>query len=276
MSRDEYLGQSTASFQGTQSMDSRRSSSLTNARHEALMKWSNEVVKFLNNLTSEQPDGLHGPRQKAAMPHSAFAKPTALAFLFKRKWGCLVSIENETGFITRKIVDEEGNISWSAPYFTKGRGVGIGFSFGRLSSGICLALMNEEALDYALGKKGKFGANLQFLIDMDGAYIRSVSLDSTSQVDNVINIDSKGGLMAKYFRMQAMMVDFSIEFIRTYPDAYLNDKVYSDACGEREILSGTLMPPFEFSGVIDLLNRLAASGGRAKPKKTKSVKSPFG
>ena len=250
----------------------RRASLITNYRHERLLKWSTKVITFLNNLTMEQKVGK--VTQKAAMPHSAFARPTALAFIFRRKYGFVgVSMQTDIGFITKKIVNEAtGEISWSAPFFIKGRGFGVGLTVGKLQSGLCLALMNEPALDHSLQKEIKFGAQVQFLVDMDGAYLRSVRLDSTGMADNVIE-DGHGGLIAKYFRMEAMLVDFSLEWTRSKPNKFLNSLIYGEECTCEEILGGSIPPPTEFSGVIDLLNRLSESG-RRKPKK-KEKPSPF-
>lgn len=256
-----------------------RRSSITNQRHERLLKWSTRIITFLNNLTMEQTSGKN--KKKAAMPYSAFARPKALAFFFRRSYGFLLAgMQSEIGFITKKIVDQEtGEVRWSAPYFMKGHGVSVGFTLGKLQSGLCLALMNDEALDNSLQSNIKFGAKFRFLVDMDGAYIRPVMLDSTAMEDNVIE-DGHGGLIAKYFRMQAMMVDVTLDWARIVPFKYLNNIVYGKEMTEDDILCGQVAPPTEFSGVIDLLNRLSAYGDKkALQKKARAEQakkaSPF-
>lgn len=249
---------------------SRRTSSITNQSHEQLLRWSTKIITFLNNLTMEQTSGK--TKRKAAMPYSAFAKPKALAFFFRRSYGFLLAgAQNEIGFITRKITDKDtGVIRWSAPYFMKGHGLSIGFTLGKLQSGLCLALMNDQALEHSLQSNIKFGSKCRFLIDMDGAYIRPVMLDSTAMEDNVIE-DGHGGLMAKYFRLHAMMADITLDWARVVPYTSLNRSIYGpDVTGE-EILGGEIMPPTEFSGVIDLLNRLSAYGDKKSLQKKARV-----
>lgn len=245
--------------QKSYSQISTQASTITNQSHEQLLRWSTKIITFLNNLTMEQTSG--NSKKKAAMPYSAFAKPKALAFFFRKSYGfLLVGGQSEIGFITRKIVNQEtGQIRWSAPYFMKGHGVSIGFTLGKLQSGLCLALMNDQALDHSLQSNIKFGSKFRFLIDMDGAYIRPVMLDSTAMEDNVIE-DGHGGLIAKYFRMQAMMADMTLDWSRVVPHKFFNKSVYGSGLTGEEILSGDVAPPTEFSGVVDLLNRLSMYG----------------
>ncbi len=265
--------------QKTYSQNSTRASSITNQSHELLLRWSTKIITFLNNLTMEQTTGK--TKKKAAMPYSAFAKPKALAFFFRKSYGFLLAGgQSEIGFITKKIVDQEtGQTRWSAPYFMKGHGVSLGFTLGKLQSGLCLALMNDEALEHSLQSNIKFGSKFRFLIDMDGAYIRPVMLDSTALEDNVIQ-DGHGGLIAKYFRMHAMMADITLDWARVVPHTFLNKSVYGSKLTGEEILSGDVAPPNEFSGVIDLLNRLSMYGDTKSVQKKarleqKRKPSPF-
>ena len=177
--------------------------------HQKLLKGSAKTMTFLTNLTSQQLD--HGKVvRKPAMPLSAFRGVKGLAFCFRRKWGCIFSFQHEFGFVTAKITAPDGSISWSAPYFVEGRVFGAGLTLGHLESGVCLALMNDEALAGATRPRSVFGLKAQFLVDMDGASIREAEFDSTSLIDNVIT-DSRGGMVANYFRMKAMMVDFCLQ-----------------------------------------------------------------
>jgi len=236
--------------------------SLSNRRHEELLRWSTKIITFLNNLTTEQPVDDRRVRN-AAMPFQAFTRAKALVFVFRRKWGFLGSFQSEIGFITKKLTDEHGNIRWSAPIFTKGSSIGMGLTVGRLQSGMCLALMNDEALAGASKATFRVGFKGQFLIDMDGAYLRAVRLDSTSQEDNVI-IDGAGGMLAKYFRMEAMIVDFSMEFISVSQNKDANRRLYGNDYKVEDVLNGMEEVPIEFNGVIDLLNRLAEAGRQKK------------
>lgn len=235
----------------------RRGSELSNRQHEKLLKWSTKTIKFLNNLTTDQIVDANHVR-KAAMPHSAFARAKALEFVFRKKYGFLLSYQYEAGFVTKKLVDEEGNITWSPPIFTKGRSVGVGVTAGRQLSGMCLALMNDEAVTNSTKPHYRMGLKGQFLLDMDGAAVKPVRLDSTSQADNVI-VDPRGCMLAKYFRMEAMMVDFSVEGVYINV-GNLNKAVYGNDYSIEAVLNGEVEPPSEFVGVLDLLNRLAKSG----------------
>lgn len=245
---------------------SHRTSSITNQNHEQLLKWSTRIITFLNNLTMEQTSGKM--KKKAAMPYSAFAKPKALAFFFRKSYGFLLAGgQAEIGFITKKVMDQEtGEARWSAPYFMKGHGLSIGFTLGKLQSGLCLALMNDEALEHSLQSNIKFGSKFRFLVDMDGAYIRPVMLDSTALEDNVIE-DGNGGLIAKYFRMQAMTADMTLDLSRVVPYRSLNRSIYGPDLTGEEILGGAVESPTEFSGVIDLLNRLSMYGDKKSLQK---------
>ena len=260
----------------TSSISSRRESHVSKSTHEKLLRWSTRVIAFLNNLTQD-PNGqmtVAGQPKKAAMPISAFAKPKALAFVFRKSYGFLgVGVLNEVGFITKKLVHPDGRVSWSAPYFLCGRGYSVGLTLGRLQTGYCLALLNDEAVDRCLARDLKFGASLKFFVDMDGAYIRPVRIDSTNETDNVLD-DGHGGLMAKYFRLEAMMVDCTFNWARTYPFRRLNDSVYGTVVSEDEVLGGTLAGPAEFEGVIDLLNRLSAAGD-PRARKPRGKGTPF-
>ncbi len=239
-----------------------RVSRVSRVTHERLLRWSTRVIAFLNNLTLD-PTGqvTHtGQPKKVAMPISAFAKPKALAFVFRKAYGFLgVGVLTEIGFITKKLVHPDGSVSWSAPYFLRSRGYSVGLTIGRLQSGYCLALLNDEAVERILAPEVKFGANFRFFVDMDGAYVRPVRIDSTNETDNVLE-DGHGGLIAKYFRLEAMMIDVTFTWAKNFSYRRLNDAVYGAEVSEDEVMGGTVSPPAEFEGVIDLLNRLSAAG----------------
>jgi len=165
-------------------------------------------------------------------------------------------------------------VSWSAPYFLRGRGFSIGLTLGRLQTGYCLALLNEEAVERSLKRDVKVGAQFRFFVDMDGAYIRPVRIDSTNETDNVID-DGHGGLIAKYFRLEAMMVDVTLNWARILPYKKFNDDVYGSDVTQEDVLGGEMEGPAEFDGVIDLLNRLSAAGDKKAQRKTKAKSTPF-
>lgn len=262
---DAALGASSPISSSSAAFERARS----NKVHEDLMQWSRRIITFLNNLAPEEL-GSGVVQERAAMPHQAFYRAKALEFVFRKKFGVLLSYQTEYGFLTRKIVHEDGSISWSAPIFTKGRSLGVGFTIGRQSSGMCLALMNDEAVHNALKARGRVAFKGQFLIDMDGTYIRPIRLDSRCQADNVI-VDADGGMLAKYFRMEALMIDFSLEFVRVRLSSKKNKRIYGDIFEIETALDGTLAPPSELNGVFDYLNRLVASGRLAAKKSRRAA-----
>lgn len=246
-------------------------STLSKFTHEKLLRWSTRVIAFLNNLTqipSVQASHSGNPK-KCAMPLSAFAKPKALAFVFRKGYGLgLFGLLNEVGFVTRKIVHEDGRVSWSAPYFLTGRGFSVGLTIGKLATGYCLALLTDEAVERCLMGDIKFGAQVRFFIDMDGAYVRPTRMDSTNETDNVID-DGHGGLFAKYFRLEAMMVTMAFSWARNVPYRRLNDSTYGTGVPQNEVLGGTVPCPSEFGGVMDLLNRLSVAGDAQIHRRTR-------
>ncbi len=247
--------------ESTQDLSS-RTSSVSRVTHEKLLRWSTRIIAFLNNLTqdpSEQSSQSSKPK-KAAMPLSAFAKPKALAFVFRKSYGFgLFGVLKEVGFITRKLVHQDGSVSWSAPYFLTGRGYSVGLTVGRLATGYCLALLTDEAVERCLLGDIKFGAQVRFFIDMDGVYVRPVRMDSTNETDNVID-DGHGGLFAKYFRLEAMMVTMAFSWASNVPYRRLNESTYGPGVPQDDVLGGTVPCPAEFGGVMDLLNRLSVAG----------------
>ena len=262
-SESSFLPQFDSVLRGsTHDLTSRTSSVVSKLTHERLLRWSTRIISFLNNLTQD-PSGQtsqSGQPKKVAMPLSAFAKPKALAFVFRKSYGFgFVGVLNEVGFITRKLVHQDGSVSWSAPYFLTGRGYSVGLTIGRLTTGYCLALLTDAAVERCLMGDIKYGAQFRFFVDMDGAYVRPVRMDSTNETDNVTD-DGQGGLFAKYFWLEAMMVTAVISWARNVPFRKLNDSTYGPGVPQDEVLGGTVPCPPEFGGVIDLLNRLSAAG----------------
>lgn len=158
------------------------------------------------------------------------------------------------GFITRKLVAKDGSISWSAPLFTKGISLSLGITLGYLNCDICLALMNDDAIHAALGASFGCGITGDFLVDMNGAKLRKVQLDSTWTPDNVVT-DRHGGMFAKYFRLTAMMIDASIKGGRVGPWDEMNTALYGENYNSADVLGGKFPRPIEILPVHDMLAR---------------------
>lgn len=275
---NSFLPQSDSLVGGVTPDLSSRTSSVSRNTHEKLLRWSTRVIAFLNNLTHDPSEHKSQSVQakKAAMPLSAFAKPKALAFVFRKSYGFgFFGVLNEVGFITRKLEHEDGSVSWSAPYFLTGRGYSVGLTIGRLGTGYCLALLTNEAVERCLMGEMKFGAQVRFFIDMDGAYVRPVRMDSTNETDNVID-DGHGGLFAKYFRLEAMMVTMVFSWASNVPYRKLNDSTYWPGVPQDKVLGGEVPCPAEFGGVIDLLTRLSVAGDAQIHMRARGRKKPMG
>lgn len=130
--------------------------------------------------------------------------------------------------------------------------------------------MNEEAIQNLLSSriKPKFGA--EFLVDMNGAAIRKTHIDSSWSDDNVVS-DGRGGLLAKYFRLEAMLVDLSIRLGKLGLYTKMNKGIYGDKVTPDDVLSGRIPRPVEFFTVYEILNKCTASA-RPALKASASIK----
>ena len=193
--------------------------------------------------------------QNPAMPSTAFKGAKALAFAIRSKHGLVGSYQREMGFLTKKIQHPDGTVSWSPPVFMHSRYFGIGATAGYFRGGFCAAILDDVALDFVLKRKGLlFAAKANFLVDMNGARIRPVNLDS-SKVENVVASDARSGTRANYFRAHAMIMDWSLNlgFMGLWNKR--NKQVYGDASPE-DILAGKVRHPAEFDQVFKEIQRL--------------------
>lgn len=232
--------------------------------HSKLLIQGSRSYTFLSNLTKVVP--LPNNRvQKPAMPSTAFKGAKALAFAIRSKHGLLGSYQREMGFITKKIVNPDGSITWSAPLFMHSRYFGVGATAGYFRGGFCAAILDDTALEFCLKKKGiLFNAKANFLVDMNGARMRPVHLDS-SKVENVVASDARSGTRANYFRAHAMMVDWSLNWGFMGVWASRNREVYGNATCE-DVLSGRVPRPVEFDQVFKEIQRLTEEAMVVAPK----------
>lgn len=76
----------------------------------------------------------------------------------------------------------------------------------------CLALANGQAVDSFLKGKSEFGPAVHFLLDMNGSRIKRASFDSSEHQDMTkVERDKFGGVTARYFQVEAAMIDVSIQ-----------------------------------------------------------------
>lgn len=240
---------------------------IPNWMHVALLQRAAKAITFFNNLTSEQP--LPGNRiKKAAMPITAFKGAKALVFSFRKKYGFLGSYQKEMGFITKKYTKPDGTVAWSPPIFLKSFAVGLGVTIGYFKAGYCTAILDDTALEYSLKSHVLTTLRGVFMVDMNGANVRPIQMDSASVDDNV-SVGKLFGQRANYFRADAMLLDWSINISRTTLWDMWNESLYGDA-PIRDVLDGKVPCPTEFITVIDVLKRQTAAASRLAPSRQRS------
>lgn len=220
-----------------------------------LEKYAARTVQFLNDLTDAKqvgPDMVKVP----AMPKSAIGHSQGLAIITRQKGGLLLSATHERGYILGKVTTPDGFTVWSGPVFTKGASYGLGLTLGRMKSRLCLALMNEKSLERATQPKRDFGLSWQFLLDMDASRVKGTSFDSSLAGPSQILSDASGGMLAKYYIVEAAMIDVSIRAGGVRLDDALNAAVYGSGVNVADVLKCKVPPPAEFQPVHVLLHRL--------------------
>jgi hypothetical protein len=243
---------------------------IPNWMHDALLSRAAKTISILNKLTSEEV--LPGNRvKKAAMPITAFKGAKALVFSFRRKYGFLGSSQKELGFITKKYTSSDGTIAWSPPIFLNSFAVGLGITVGYYKAGYCTAILDDTALEYSLKSHILTTLRGVFMIDMNGAKVRPVQMDSASVDDNVSGT-RLSGQRANYFQADAMLLDWSINISRTTLCDTWNNALYGEV-PIRDVLDGKVPCPTEFMTVIDVLKRqtTAASVKQRDPRFARSA-----
>lgn len=201
-------------------------------------------------------------------------EPQGIAVLTRNKYGALVTVENEYGFLIRKLAGPRGEIRWSAPVFLRGHFMGAGFSGGYQKYRTCVALANEQAVESALRGRSAFGPSVHFLLDMNGTRIRRARFDS-NDVGTAYEEDRYGGKTANYYQVEAAMVDVSIHGGGASVDKDFNAAVYGRETSVDEILSSAA-PPSEFELLYTVLQQFVeqspGSRRREAAAPTRSIK----
>uniref|UniRef100_A0A1D1ZPZ5 Ysc84 actin-binding domain-containing protein n=1 Tax=Auxenochlorella protothecoides TaxID=3075 RepID=A0A1D1ZPZ5_AUXPR len=222
--------------------------------HSKLERRANKAVLFLQQLTTIQQtgEGLKVP----TMPKSAVVSAEGIAIKYKSKYGALLTRTTERGFVIRKLTGPGGEIRWSAPVFLQGSAMGAGLSGGYRKSRTCIALANDQAVQSALRSQSEFGPCVHFLLDMNGTRIKRAHFDSSDQASQTaVSQDRHGGMTAKYYQVDAAMVDISVEGGSTYVDKDFNAAVYGQGVTAEGILSGEVPPPAEFQLLYTVLQQ---------------------
>eukprot|EP00887_Chlorella_sp_A99_P003332 scaffold26.g3332.t1 len=119
--------------------------------------------------------------------------------------------------------------------------------------------MPKSAIGHSQPKRD-FGLSWQFLLDMDASRVKGTSFDSSLAGPSQILSDASGGMLAKYYIVEAAMIDVSIRAGGVRLDDALNAAVYGSGVNVADVLKckvrESVPPPAEFQPVHVLLHRL--------------------
>jgi hypothetical protein len=203
------------------------------------------------------------------MPKSALDKAMGIEITISHKTGFgFFSYTKTKGMVfARNLVDRDSGgrdgiigpsglytPKWSPPIFTKGFSFGIGFSVGTEILCRCNVLLNEEALKERLRRVDSFGAAVNTLVDMNGSRLRKCQVTSAGDSQPVIN-EPNGGSYARYYIVEALLVEAAFRFIRKRPWKALNDDLYGPYIAPGDILAGKVDQPPQMKVFYDLLQQ---------------------
>jgi len=203
------------------------------------------------------------------MPKSALDKAMGIEITISHKTGFgFFSYTKTKGMVfARNLVDSDSGgrdgiigppglctPKWSPPIFTKGFSLGIGFSVGAETLCRCNVLLNEEALKERLRKVDSFGAAVNTLVDMNGSRLRKCQVTSAGDSQPVIN-EPNGGSYARYYIVEALLVEAAFRFIRKRPWKALNDDLYGPYVAPGDVLAGKVDHPPQMKVFYDLLQQ---------------------
>ncbi|KAL4419030.1 hypothetical protein ABPG77_010017 [Micractinium sp. CCAP 211/92] len=231
-----------------------------------LSKYAARTVEMLHDLTDdrvmeEQHGVMHGAQDEVVsvgvMPKTAVAHSDALAFIFRRKAGALLSYGHERCLVVAKLTGHDGReAGWSAPLFCSGRTLGLGLSAGWMEMRVCWAIEGQGNLRDLLQPQSLAGVNAAFLVDMNGAQMRPLRSVAGSRISA-----AKDGLVAKYYTTDAFMVDLAVRAGFFRQDLRLNRALYGPDATPQDILGGRVPCPPEFLQVHLLLAQLQLAAG---------------
>lgn len=189
----------------------------------------------------------------AAMPKTAIYHSQGLAFISRRKKGALLSVSSERVVLVWKKSMPDGSTVWSGPIFLKGKSWGAGFTVGFLNMRLCLALMNSKGLDSVLCPHHATAFNASFFVDMNGSKVRPIRTSSAG-ASTQVQTDAQGGMHARYYLLEACIVDISANGGYFGADMAMNQAIYGPGVDVHDVLECRVAPPPEFQPVYTLLN----------------------
>ncbi|PSC68298.1 hypothetical protein C2E20_8142 [Micractinium conductrix] len=228
-----------------------------------------DTVRLIHDLTDVRAVQCEAPSPTAAadevhikagvMPKSAVTVAQALAFIFRRKRGALLGLSRERAFVVARKDDGEGGTAWSGPVFCKGGTLSLGLTAGWLDLRACWAIEGHEGMHQILQKHSLSGLNASFLLNMNSTYLRPLRPTGGSVVDR----GRRGGMVAKFFMVEAMLVDLSIRGGSFKVDEKFNATVYGADVSMDDVLCRRVPPPPQFDAVLDLLDECSRQGRMA-------------
>ncbi|PRW50965.1 hypothetical protein C2E21_5465 [Chlorella sorokiniana] len=228
------------------------------------------MCHFLHEATDAPVVGKDGQGRDvvrvAAMPKTAVVHAQGLAFVTRKKKGFVLGRTTERVVMIGKTVLPDGQVVWSGPVFLKGRYWSLGVTGGFMRMRMCLAIMNDKGMAGVLRPHHNLGVNASFLVDMNGSSIRR--LHTTSSGQSQVITDDAGGMLAKYYLLEAGLVDLSCRGGAFGLDRGMNEAIYGSEADAERILACKVAPPPEFQPVYDLLNEYVREVRAAHPRVT--------
>ncbi|KAL4418989.1 hypothetical protein ABPG77_004462 [Micractinium sp. CCAP 211/92] len=192
----------------------------------------------------------------AAMPKTAVVHAEGLAFVRRKKKGAIFGMTKERVVLMRRSALPDGTVVWSGPVFLRAKSFSLGLTWGSFHMEICTAIMNDKGMHSVLRPHRNLCFNAAFLVDMNGNRVRRLHT-SSSGAQSQVTMDKDGGMMAKYYLMEAGMVDLSCQGGSFGLDDQLNYAAYGPGFDAQLVLQGKLAPPPEFQPVYNRLNEFA-------------------
>ncbi|KAL4444081.1 hypothetical protein ABPG75_011818 [Micractinium tetrahymenae] len=202
----------------------------------------------------------------AAMPKTAVVHAEGLAFVRRKKKGAIFGVTKERVALIKRTALPDGTVVWSAPVFLRAKSYSLGLTGGFFRMEICMAIMNDKGMHSVLRPHRNLGFNAAFLVDMNGSSVRRLHT-SSSGAQSQVTMDKDGGMMAKYYLMEAGMVDLSCRGGSFGLDDQLNYAVYGPNFDAQLVLQSKVLPPPEFQPIYNRLNEFVKEARALHPQR---------
>ncbi|PSC75521.1 hypothetical protein C2E20_1298 [Micractinium conductrix] len=234
-----------------------------------LEKAMQNVLWIMDELTSSQVLGVDASGREIvrlpAMPKTAVSGAQALAFARRKKVGAILGVTKERVVLISKKALPDGGVLWSAPVFLRSTSYSLGVTAGYYKQAVCLAIMNDKGLAAVQRPTRNLGASAAFLLDMNGSRVRPL-LTSSAGASSQVQTDKEGGMAARYYLMEAGMVDLSCRGGSFGLDLATNQALYGPNFDAQEVLQCRVQPPPEFTPVYNRLNEFVREAKAINPR----------